>query len=104
MADTFELILILVSLIIGMLSALYFYESTGIFTGLLQKPLKYISTGFIMIMFGVLIAVFILYQEKLNRVIYLFDFLPLQALFFLLYIFGSIFIYMGARQFSIRPR
>ncbi len=104
MADTFELILILVSLIIGMLSALYFYESTDIFTGLLQKPLKYISTGFIMIMFGVLIAVFILYQEKLNNAVYLFNFIPLQALFFLLYIVGSIFIYIGARQFSVRPR
>lgn len=102
MVNTFELILVLSSLIIGMLSALYFYQSIDIFTDLLKRPLKYISIGFIMIMFGVLLAVFILYQDKFNRTIHILG-MPAEIIFFTLYIVGSIMIFIGSRQFSHRP-
>ena len=100
--DTFQLVLILFSLIVGMLSALYFYESTDIFTELLQKPLKYISTGVIMIMLGIFLAVFISFEHSIGNVVYIYIF-PLNILFFLLYIIGSVFIFMGARKFSHKP-
>jgi hypothetical protein len=99
---TLELVLVLFSLIVGMLSALYFYQSTSIFTSLLQKPLKYISTGVIMIMLGIFLAVFISFEQSLGYAVYVYT-IPLNALFFLLYIFGSVFIFIGARQFSRRP-
>ncbi|MDQ5893162.1 MAG: hypothetical protein QG640_173 [Patescibacteria group bacterium] len=100
--NTFELVLILFSLIVGMLSALYFYQSTDIFTTILQKPLKYISTGVIMIMLGIFLAVFISFEQSIGNAVYVYT-IPLNALFFLLYIIGSIFIFMGARQFSHKP-
>lgn len=100
--NALELSLVLFSLIVGMLSALYFYQSTDIFTTLLQKPLKYISTGVMMIMLGIFLAVFISFEQSLGYAVYVYIF-PLNALFFLLYIVGSIFIFMGARQFSNKP-
>lgn len=100
--DTYELVLILFSLIVGMLSALYFYQSSDIFTSLLQKPLKYISTGVIMIMLGIFLAVFIAFEHSIGYIVYIYT-IPLNAVFFLLYIFGSVFIFLGARQFSRKP-
>ncbi len=101
--NTLELVLILFSLIVGMLSALYFYQSSDIFTAILQKPLKYISTGVIMIMLGIFLAVFISFEYSIGNAVYVYA-IPLNALFFLLYIIGSIFIFMGARQFSHKPQ
>lgn len=102
MINTFELVLILFSLIVGLLSALYFYQSTDIFTSILQRPLKYISTGVIMIILGIFLAVFIAFEQSLGRAVFVYT-VPLEVLFFLLYIVGSIFIFMGARQFSHKP-
>ncbi len=102
MINTFELVLILFSLIVGLLSALYFYQSTDIFTSILQRPLKYISTGVIMIILGIFLAVFIAFEQSIGRAVFIYT-VPLEVLFFLLYIVGSIFIFMGARQFSHKP-
>lgn len=101
--NPFELVLILFSLIVGMLSALYFYQSTDIFTSVLQKPLKYISTGVIMIILGIFLAVFMAFEHSIGRVVFVYT-VPMEVLFFLLYIMGSIFIFMGARQFSHKPQ
>lgn len=100
--NNFELILILFSIIIGLLSAIYFYKSSEIFTSILQKPLKYISTGVILIMLGIFLAVFISFENSMGNVVYIYI-LPANALFFLLYIVGSIFIFAGARKFSHKP-
>ena len=102
MINTFELVLILFSLIVGLLSALYFYQSTDIFTSILQRPLKYISTGVIMIILGIFLAVFIAFEQSIGRVVFIYT-VPLEVLFFLLYIIGSVFIFIGARQFSHKP-
>lgn len=100
--QNFQLVLVLASLIIGMISALYFYESTGIFVNLLKKPLKLISSGMILISFGILLAVFISFYQNQGYSILLYN-IPISAFFFLMYIIGSIMIFIGARQFSKRP-
>lgn len=100
--QNFQFILVLVSLIIGMVSVVYFYQSTGIFVNLLKKPLKLISSGMILISFGILLAVFISFYQNQGYAIFIKG-VPISALFFLLYIIGSIMIFIGARQFSRRP-
>ena len=97
-----QLILILASLIIGMISAIYFYQSTEIFVETLQKPLKLISSGMIVISFGILLAVFIFFQQDQGNKILLFG-VPIYALFYILYIIGSALIFMGAKQFTRKP-
>lgn len=102
MNDNIQYILVLISLIIGIISAVYFYESTGIFVNLLQKPLRLISSGMIVISFGILLSVFISFYQNLGYSIAIMN-VPISVLFFLMYLIGSLMIFSGARQFSIKP-
>ena len=96
--QSLEFVLVLVSLIIGMVSAVYFYQSTDIFLYSLKMPLNLISSGMILISFGILLAVFISYFQNQGQEILLLN-IPISALFFLMYIAGSVLIFLGARQF-----
>jgi hypothetical protein len=102
MANQFELGLIFFSVLCGVLSATYLYQSADIFVTMLKRPLKFISAGIMTIAAGVLLAAFISYESQLGLTFVYFG-IPLQAIFFLLYITGSIFIFVGARQFVHRP-
>ena len=103
MSDKIELILIFVAVITGVVSATYFYQSASIFVSLLQRPLKLISSGMMIIAVGVLLAAFISYESDQGITIIFYGF-PLQAVFYLLDIVGSIIILLGARQFEYRPK
>ncbi len=102
--DQYELILIFVAVIVGVVTAAYFYISAEGFAHLrlFQSSLKYLATGTFIIALGVLIAAFIDYEAKLGFDLFLYD-VPLQAVFYVLYIVGSIFIIAGARRFTSRP-
>ncbi len=102
MNNNLQFILVLISLIIGTSSAFYFYLSTEIFINLLQKPLKLISSGMIIISFGVLMAVFISFYQNQGYSISFMS-IPISAFFFLMYIVGSLMILAGSRQFSKKP-
>ncbi len=97
-----ELILIFVSIIIGMVSLGYFYQSSSIFVSLLKRPLQLISAGMMLMMLGVLIAAFISIAE-MDGVVLSIAGLPIQVLFYLIYIVGSVIIFLGARQFVHKP-
>jgi uncharacterized protein YacL len=102
MNNNIQFILVLFSLIVGITSAVYFYQASEIFVNFLQKPLKLISSGMITISFGILIAVFISFYQTQGYPITLLN-LPVSVLFFLMYIIGSLMILSGARQFSRKP-
>lgn len=103
--DQYELVLIFVSVIIGVLSAAYIYVSAESFPRLrlFQSSLKYIALGMFIIAAGVLIAAFINYEAKQGFDLLLYG-VPLQAFFYVLYIIGSILILIGARRFTARPK
>lgn len=103
--DQYELILIFVAVIVGVVTAAYFYLSAEGFARLrlFQSSLKYIATGTFIIALGVLLAAFITYEAKLGFDLFLYG-VPLQAIFYILYIIGSVLILMGARRFTSRPR
>ncbi len=103
MINQFELIFIFAAVIIGVISAAYLYVSAGIFLDLLKRPLKLISSGMFVIAIGVLLAAFISYESNLGFTVWLYG-LPLQILFYLLYIIGSIMIVLGARKFTTHPK
>jgi hypothetical protein len=103
MTNQFELGLVFFSVLCGVLSATYLYRSADIFVTILKRPLKYISSGIMTIAAGVLLAAFLSYESQLG-VSFVYFGIPLQAVFFLLYIVGSILIFIGARQFSLRPK
>ncbi len=105
MSAPYELTFIFVSVIIGIISAAYFYLSTDTFASLrlLQRPIKWIAAGIFLIAVGVLMAAFISYEEQQGLQLYFYD-LPLQVFFYIIYIIGSLGILFGARQFSYRPR
>jgi hypothetical protein len=103
MSDTVGLILIFISVIVGVVSAAYFYISIGIFMDALKRPLKLISSGMFIIALGVLLAAFISYESDQGIVLMLYN-IPLSAYFYVLYILGSLMIAMGARQFTHRPK
>lgn len=102
-ADKFELVFIFFSVICGVISATYFYQSTDIFTNLLKRPLRMISSGMIVMSLGVLLAAFLSYESKMG---FRFAFygIPLEALFYSMYIIGSIIILLGARKLVSRPK
>ena len=104
MSAPYELTFIFVSVIVGMISAAYFYLSTDAFAHLhlLQRPIKWIAAGIFLIAIGVLLAAFISYLDAQGLQLYFYD-LPLQVLFYIIYIIGSLAILFGARQFSYRP-
>jgi hypothetical protein len=93
-----ELGFIFFSILCGILSALYLYQSADIFVALLKRPLKFIAAGIMTIAAGVLLAAFISLETQTGHTLIYLG-IPLQALFFVLYIIGSIFIFLGARQF-----
>lgn len=103
MNPQFEIILVFVSVILGVISAAYFYFSANIFEhlSLLKKPLKLISTGMFIIAIGVLIGAYISYEAQQGINLYLYN-VPLQVFFYILYIIGSVFIFLGARRFTHR--
>jgi len=102
-ADKFELVFIFFSVICGVLSATYFYQSTDIFTSLLKRPLRMISSGMIVMSVGVLLAAFLSYEAKMGFR-FAFYSIPLEALFYFLYIIGSIIILFGARRLVSHPK
>lgn len=103
MTNQLELVLIFAAVIIGVVSATYFYFSTAIFMDLLRRPLKLISSGMFVIAIGVLLAAFISYESSLGLTISFYG-LPLQLIFYLLYIIGSVMIALGARRFTAHPK
>ncbi len=105
MAPQYELIFIFFSVIVGVVAAAYFYLSTGAFEHLhlLQRPIKWIAAGIFLIAIGVLMAAFISYEEQQGFQLYFYQ-LPLQVLFYVIHIIGSIAILLGARQFTYHPR
>jgi putative Ca2+/H+ antiporter (TMEM165/GDT1 family) len=104
MAAQYELIFIFFSVIVGVVSAAYFYLSTGAFEHLhlLQRPIKWVAAGIFLIAIGVLMAAFISYEEQQGLQLFFYE-LPLQVLFYIVYIIGSLLILFGARQFTYRP-
>ena len=103
MADQLQLILVFVAVICGVVSAVYFYQSAGIFVSALKKPLRLISSGMFIITLGVLLAAFISYESQLGYSFVSYGFLPISVYFYILYIIGSIMIGIGAHQFATHP-
>ncbi len=105
MTDQLELIFIFFSVIIGVVAAAYFYISAGVFVhlNLLQRSLQLISSGMFIIAIGVLMAAFISYESKLGFELIFYG-LPLQVLFYIIYIIGSLLILVGSRGFTHRSR
>lgn len=100
--DQFQLILIFVAVMVGVVSSTYLYTSTGIFLNLLKRPLRFIASGLIIMAVNTLLAAFIMYEAG-QGVSFTFYGLPLQAFFFAFYILGSILIFFGARRLISRP-
>lgn len=103
MSDKIEISFIFISVIIGVISAAYFYESSGIFLDSLKKPLRLIGGGMIIMASGVLLAALITYESSLGVNLYFYD-IPLSAFFFAFYIIGSIMIGIGAKRFTKKPK
>ncbi len=104
-SDQYELVLIFIAVIVGVITAAYIYLSAESFPRLrlFQSSLKYIALGMFIIAIGVLLAAFISYEAKQGFDLLLYG-VPLQAFFYVLYIIGSVFILMGARRFTARPK
>lgn len=103
MSDTLGLVLIFTAVIVGVVSAAYFYLSAGIFMDMLKRPLKLISSGMFVIAIGVLLAAFISYEGDHGYVLIFYN-VPLSAYFYILYIIGSLMIALGARRFTHKPK
>lgn len=102
MNEKFQLTLIFVAAICGVVSAAYLYQSADIFVNLLRKPLRLISGGMFVITIGVLLAAFISYESQFGLAFFFYS-IPISAFFYILYIIGSVLILLGARQFAYRP-
>ena len=96
-------ILIIIAVIIAGFSIAYLYFSAEIFVNILKRPLKLISWGMFSIDLGVLLVTIISYEASQGVDLSLFS-LPLSMYFYLLYIFGSILVVWGARQFKHSPK
>lgn len=103
MDSTYELLLIFIAVIVGVISAAYFYVSVGVFMPLLQKPLRWIAAGVLVIATGILLAAFISYESS-RGIELIFYGVPLSAYFYMLYIIGSIMIALGAHKFTHHPK
>ena len=104
-ANQLELFLVFIAVIVGVVSAGYFYQSVGIFMSALQKPLRLISSGMMVIAFGVLLAAFTSFQPQASLSGFFYG-IPLEAVFYIFYVFyiaGSLMILAGARRFSRKP-
>ena len=98
MHEQVQLSLIFIGVITGVISSAYLYQSSQIFINLLRKPLQLISAGMLTITSGVLLAAFISFESQFG-VTFFFYSIPISALFYILYIVGSVLILAGARQF-----
>jgi MFS family permease len=103
MINQLELVLIFGAVIIGVISAGYFYTTSGIFNDLLKKPLKIIASGMFIIAIGVLLAAFISFEAEQGITVLVYG-IPLSAAFYITYIIGSVMIAIGARHFSSKPK
>lgn len=101
--DIFQLVLIFVSVLGGVVAAVYFYLSTDIFMNLLKRPLRLISSGMIIMTLGVMLAAVVSFEAK-SGVVLVFYGLPIDVIFYVSYIVGSFMILLGARQFVRRPK
>ncbi len=101
MTNQIEITLIFSAVIVGVLSAAYFYLATDIFINLLKIPLKLISAGMLIISAGVLLSAFISYESSQGIILTLSGY-PLSVYFYILYIIGSLLIAFGARGFTHR--
>ena len=102
MVEKIQLVLIFVAVICGVVSAVYFYQSAGIFMKLLRRPLRLISSGMFIVTLGVLLAAFISYEAQYGYTFVSYG-VPISVFFYILYIIGSIMIGLGARQFATHP-
>lgn len=101
--DIILLIAIFASVIIGVLSAAYFYQSSSVFMDALRKPLKWIGGGMIIISVGVLISAGLSYEMSQGYTINFLG-LPLATFFYILYLLGSIMIAYGASKLTRKPK
>ncbi len=90
-------ILIILTVLLGGAAISYFYFSVDIFMNILKKPLKMISAGMLIINVGVVLVIFLTFNDS-NEVG--FYGLPLSSLFYLLYFAGSLMVIYGSRQFA----
>ncbi len=103
MTNKLELILVFVAVMVGVISATYFYLETGIFMKLLKKPLRLVALGMFIISLGVMLSAYITYMNSLGVAILVVG-VPLTAAFYWLYLLGSILIAFGARGFASHPK
>jgi len=103
MINQVELTLVFVAVLVGIISATYFYLEAGIFMKLLERPLKLIASGMFIISLGVMLSAYISYASNFGVTIE-WSGVPASALFYWLYLLGSILIAFGARKFTNRPR
>lgn len=80
----------------------YLYLSANIFVNVLKRPIRLVSLGMFLIDLGVLLVGVVSYQTY-KGVDLTFLGISLGQYFYILYVAGSIFVILGARQFSHRP-
>ncbi len=97
--EKFQVVLIFLSVMVGVVSAVYLYQAVGEFLTLLKRPLRIIATGMFVVALGVLLAAFISYEASFGIVLG-YRGVPLSAFFYLLYFIGSLTIFFGVRQLS----
>ncbi|MFA6315302.1 MAG: hypothetical protein WC648_02965 [Candidatus Paceibacterota bacterium] len=101
MTNQFELIFIFASVIIGVISAAYFYISSGIFMDSLKKPLRLVAGGVFIIAIAILMAAFVSFESSQGVAVSIYG-LPMSALFYIFHIIGSILVVSGSRKFTHR--
>ncbi len=102
MTEQTKLILIILVTGIVAISVGYLYLSSNIFVNALKKPIKLVSFGMFLIDIGVLLVGVVSYQTYLGFDLTLLD-ISLSQYFYIFYVAGSMFVIVGARQFSHRP-
>ena len=102
MGEQAKLILIILVTGIVAISVGYLYLSANIFVNALKKPIRLVSLGMFLIDLGVLLVGVVSYQTFLGSDFMFLD-ISLSQYFYVLYVAGSMFVIMGARQFSHRP-
>jgi hypothetical protein len=102
MLNIVQLILIILTVLVGGGAIIYFYFSADIFTDILKRPLKMISVGMFAIDLGVIMVALIAYESS-NGVSIGFLGIPLSTFFYVLYFLGSLTVILGSRKFTHRP-
>ena len=96
-----QAVMIFSAVIVGVVSAGYLYQSVSPFLTALRKAMRLIAFGMLLITFGVLTAASIIFNPELGYPLSPYT-NALSALFYLLFIAGSILILLGGRQFTAR--